>query len=399
MASIRARFLALVVAVASLHSASASHSREEAEPLTLGIHERVLSPFETMWFGVDIPEGKALVAAYRILAGNPERLYLYDDEGLEVASASNGSSISFDPDVSTVWMRVTARSLAAHVQLNLSTIQASVHDDAGTGSDAPNTRGHARAISTQSISGKLAPGAGDRFDWYSSSVPADWIVDLGPSDLFVTAFDAQGNQLAVVGDSPGDPATVAFVVGTPPMLLRAFDHVTNFYDFSWSTSPRSDLRIEAIEIRDVPVVSNGDVTVSRFKDVLVTLTNQGPGSSRDAHLRVVSTAGNDSYPRLVDDQAISLAANDNHTFTARWDTAGQFGNVRLDIEVTNSFDIALGDNSATTTTQVIAAADGIDLLNQDVDVRRDVWLGWRYGADGATLRTPVGSVTLPIQLP
>jgi hypothetical protein len=360
-----------------------------------------------LWYRVGVPEGKAVHVAFSIVSGDDwTYLRVADSTGAQMAYVGSGYVGAYDPDEADAWIHIDAYRSAIEYTFTVSFINPPPQDDAGSGQDAGQRQATALAVQPGVIKGRVRETFGDVADWYRIDVPAGTIVDVHSATVSLGLYSAEGERFATVDryDWGYYPTAHSFLAGGEPLFLLV--EYGDAYSFVVDATLPADLRVDAVEVREVEVQTEAGATgVSYAREVLVTLSNAGQGPSRTASVRVVSThEGAATSYRVVGERALGIPAGGQATIAIPWDATGQVGDVTLVATVTNQYDTDSQNDVGRVASFVLASAlpTNLDLLNHEARAQGNT-VRVEYGGDRVGVAAPVvgfvgfsrGVLTLP----
>lgn len=264
-------------------------------------------------------------------------------------------------------------------------VAAGPQNDLGTGSDAPGEAGSATDVIAGG-SGLLAPEDGDFQDWYRLSAMANKGLHVqlksstGGVNLQIQnddltwmwdgdcCFGPEGGKPCCEGPGTFREAYIGQVGGAYRIGVSVccqggpYELVLEFVDLH-------DLLIDDVRVVKRHVTTDvGDLPVSTQRTIEVDVTNNGPGLSYWAGVGVWAQHETSGGRDVGGTGLPLLAPGESTTVYIPWDTTGQVGDVRLEVDLGGPLENAPENNHRSVSTFVIVgnAGFGADLFAHGV---------------------------------
>lgn len=284
-------------------------------------------------------------------------------------------------------MRIRSALVAIVLLMATATVfpGAAAQDDAGTGTDAPDSCDQAQDVTRgTSFEGTLnaSDGAEEDRDWYRVEVPDDKMlvvrvevlnrgyVDIDPMDdgcewTSYTYGDESDAQLLAINPE-GSPA-VRF-------SLETFEEDAVDYRVETEAHDLPDPAITSLKVEEEPVrTAVASAPTGTQRTVHVTLENQIAGSypsgfDEYVSVRIHHDSGED---RFLGYRQFDPFSTEPQTLSFDWDGTGEVGDVTVEAEFWSGIDVDEDDQRRTTGSFVLVGGTGVgvDTLNREHRVR------------------------------
>lgn len=245
-------------------------------------------------------------------------------------------------------------------------------NDAGSGGDAPNSRGDAIPANASFFGGHLDPSAGDTADWYVVHVPAGKGIHLEAGSV-LNGNDWGGVSLVVltpIGDQVADlwfgnwVSQTDFVapedtllVGVTVQTYWTSDYTAD-YNISFTPFELPSVGVQIGEVHDVPLQIEGGATPAGLhRAIPVTLVNSGLGEGV-THLHVAIQHPTEGSERVLFDGYVDMLPGATWSQDVLWDSTGEAGDVRIVASAQTPFDTNPRDDSAERGSFVLVGGTG-----------------------------------------